>query len=610
MRRTLLCALALTLRAAAVSAQDSVSYVVRFPNAVHHEASITATFTHLPAAPLQLRMSRSSPGRYALHEFAKNVYSVTAEDGRGRALTLTRPDPYGWDAAGHDGTVRVTYTLFGDRADGTYAGIDLNHAHLNMPATFMWARGLMQRPIRVTFEPPAGSGWKVATQLRPTNAATTFTAPDLQYFMDSPTELSDFRLRDWQVMSGGKTYTIRIALHDPGTDQELDRYTDMAKKVVAEEEAVFGEFPAYDVGTYTFIACYGPWAAGDGMEHRNSTSLTSGGTLANNMMGNLSTLSHEYFHSWNMERIRARAIEPFDFERADMSGELWFGEGFTQYYTQLFLRRAGLIDDDQYIATLNGTINTVVNAPGRRFFSAVGMSRQAPFIDAAVSIDPTNQLNTFISYYTYGAAIALGLDFTLRTRFHKSVDDLMLAMWLRHGRPEKPYTLDDIRAALAQVSGDAAFAGDYFNRYMAGQEIVDYASLLAGAGVLVRKANPGHATLGPAFLQVQNGRVTFGAGTAVGTPWYDAGLERGDPLASLDGTDITSVEQLNELIAQHQPGQRVAVTWLNRGIPRTGSITFVEDPQLEVLSYERAGMPVTDAMRRMRSEWLDSKAAR
>lgn len=123
-------------------------------------------------------MSRSSPGRYALHEFAKNVYEVTATDSKGKALRITRPDPYGWDVAGHDGAVVFSYTLFGDRTDGTYAGIDSRHAHLNMPATLAYARGLEQRPAEVRFDLP--TGWRVTSQLRPEAATGTWQAPNLQ----------------------------------------------------------------------------------------------------------------------------------------------------------------------------------------------------------------------------------------------------------------------------------------------------------------------------------------------------------------------------------------------------------------------------------------------
>ena len=209
------------LIAAAVEPQPTrdtvpVVYEIAFPNAVHHEAEVRVVFANVGAGPLELRMSRSSPGRYALHEFAKNVYRVKAVDSRNRVLSVTRPNPHQWDVSGHDGTVVVTYTLFGDRADGTYAAIDLTHAHLNMPATFMWARGTESRPIRITFQPPSND-WKVATQLAPTRAPLTFTAPGLQYFMDSPTELSAHDVRTWNVASGGRTQTIRFALHHNGT---------------------------------------------------------------------------------------------------------------------------------------------------------------------------------------------------------------------------------------------------------------------------------------------------------------------------------------------------------------------------------------------------------
>ncbi|HEY2825882.1 MAG TPA: PDZ domain-containing protein [Gemmatimonadales bacterium] len=590
-----------------LQAQAPVTYHLSFPNAAHHEAEIEATFRGVPPGPLELRMSRSSPGRYALAEFAKNVYGVTAVDGHGKPLTLTRPDPYGWTARGHDGTVVVRYTLFGDRPDGTYAGIDLTHARLNMPATFLWARGLAARPIRVTFDIPAGSSWKVATQLVPTDQPATFTAPNLNWFMDSPTELSDFALRTWTVGSGGNTYTMRLAVHHTGSDADLDGFTDMAKKVVAEEEAVFGEFPHYDHGTYTFIACYVPWGAGDGMEHRNSTFISSTRSLAENSMGLLGTLAHEYFHSWNMKRIRSKAIEPFDFERADMSDELWFGEGFTNYYGPLLIHRAGLTDEAEYIGAIGRTVNAVVNDPGRRYHSAVEMSELAPFVDAAVSIDPTNFQNTFISYYTYGEAIGLGLDLTLRTKFPgKTLDGYMRGVWLANGKPEKWYTMRDLQTVLGAYTGDSAFATDFFRRYIAGRDVVDYVALLAPAGALLRKAHPGEAWLGT-LPGVGGGRGRGAGAPLVGTPAYDAGLDQGDQVNTLDGRPVTQPSDLQAVLAAHHPGDSVSVTFTQRGRERTATIKLVENPQLELVPFEAAGMTVTDEIRAFRASWLGKK---
>ena len=435
MHRTVVCAgifLATVVRAAGAQ----IIYQVSFPNVVHHEAEISISFTDLPAAPLELRMSRSSPGRYALHDFAKNVYSFRAEDGNGFPLQITRPNPYQWDVPVHEGTVRVRYTLFADRADGTYSQVDESHAHLNVPSTFMWARGMGDRQIRVTFQPPDGAEWSVATQLFPTDDPMTYTAPDLYYFMDSPIEVSDFALRQWEVSANGSTSTIRLAVHHGGTEQEVDDYAEMVKKVVEQEIAVFGEAPDFDGGTYTFMADYLPWVSGDGMEHRNSTILSSTASLQTAAGRLIGTVAHEFFHAWNVERIRPRTLEPFDFERANMSGELWFAEGFTSYYGPLILRRAGLTAVADYARSISGGLSFVINAPGRRFFSPVEMSMQAPFVDGATAVDPTNRGNTFISYYTWGSVIGLNLDLTLRLRFDLTLDGYMRAVWGRFGKTE------------------------------------------------------------------------------------------------------------------------------------------------------------------------------
>src|SRR5687768_8491409 len=142
-----LLAVLVLLAPAAARAQAPIEYRLSFPEAEHRLMDVEVRFDEVPAGTLELRMSRSSPGRYALHEFAKNVFDVRAVNSRGRELRVLRPNPHQWNVVGHDGTVTVTYTLFGDRADGTYAGIDLTHAHLNMPATFMWARRLEGRHL-------------------------------------------------------------------------------------------------------------------------------------------------------------------------------------------------------------------------------------------------------------------------------------------------------------------------------------------------------------------------------------------------------------------------------------------------------------------------------
>lgn len=605
LRLTIL-ALALTAPAAA----QEVRYEFRLPNAAHHEAEITVTWTGVAAGrPLEARMSRSSPGRYALHEFAKNVYAVRAEDSRGRPLVVTRPNPHQWDIAGHDGTVRLRYTLFADRADGTYSQVDRTHAHLNAPATWMWARGMESRPVRVTF---AGlpAGWQVATQLFPTDQPGTFTAPDFQYFMDSPVMAADLDIRSWEVTSGGRTQTIRLAIHHAGTRAEVDRYVEMIQKVVLEQAGVFGELPPFDGGVYTFLACYLPHASGDGMEHRNSTVLTSSGSLAQAALGLLGTVSHEFVHIWNVERIRPRSLEPFDFERENMSGELWLAEGFTSYLGPLTIRTAGITDDRQYARGLSGTVNAVLNAPGRQYFSAHDMSLQAPFVDAATSVDPQNRQNTFISYYTWGAGIGLALDLTLRQRFNLTLDDYMQALWSEFGRTERPYTMAEVRATLGRVTRDPAFADDFYDRFIEGQEAPDYRTLLAQAGFVVRQAAAGQAWLGDVAWRAEGDRVALQAGPLVGTPLHEAGMDRGDRLLTIDGREATSPATIAEALSARRPGDTVPITFESRGQRLSAMVTLRESPRVEVVALEEAGQAPTAEQAAFRQRWLGSRAAR
>jgi predicted metalloprotease with PDZ domain len=585
-----------------------VSYAVSFPNRAHHEAEILATFPNLPAGPVELWMSRSSPGRYAVHEFAKNVYNLRAEDGRGRPLAATPSTPYSWKVSGHNGTVRVRYTLYGDRGDGTYTQIDRSHVHLNIPAAFLWARGLDQRPIQVIFKelPP---GWRVATQLKPTTNPFVFTAPGLQFFMDSPTTLGPIDIRTWLVSNGQRVDTMRLAIDHLGTAEEVDRYVEMIKKIVAEEAGVFGELAPFDWGIYTFLADYLPWASGDGMEHRNSTSLTETQPLSSGMVDHLGTVAHEFFHSWNVERIRPKTLEPFDFTQANMSGELWLAEGFTSYYGSLSMRRAGFSTDEGLARSLGGAVNAVINSPGRKFFSAVDMSRQAPFVDAAQSIDPQNRVNTFISYYTFGEAIAAGLDLTLRSRFSgMSLDDFMRRMWVKFGKTERPYTLEDVPTTLGEVTGDPAFANDYVHRYITGREVPDYTALFATVGFLFRPVRPDAVWLGDVTFSATAKGVTVASAVLIGQPLYGAGVERGDLITMLDGHAIRSAAGIDSVLALHIAGDTLELRFESRGVLASGRAVLTHDSSMELVLMETAGATPSPEALTARRRWLASKA--
>jgi predicted metalloprotease with PDZ domain len=638
--RVILPSLAVLLVAASAVAQTPppVEYKLSFADAAHHVMQVEVTFPDVKADPLQVRMARSSPGRYAAHDFAKNVFEVKVTDGKGKALVPGRPNPHQWDVTGHGGTVRITYKIYGNHVDGTYLAVDASHAHMNIPATLMWARGLDMRPARVTLtQPPPTAGttgsWKVATQLFSTGDPLTFTAPNLQYLMDSPIEFSDHQVRTFTLVRHTQTRTtngnqgtvegsaapvrIQVAMHHTGTDAELDAFTKDVAKIAEEQQAVFGDLPVYDNGQYTFLADYLPWGGGDGMEHRNSTVIASTATLASNRMGLLGTASHEFFHSWNVERIRPKTLEPFSFEDANISGELWLAEGFTNYYGKLTMLRAGLREDTEGVGGWAGVINGVTNSPGTTFRSAVEMSQLAPFVDAAVSIDSTYWQNTFYSYYTFGEAIALGLDLTLRDRSDSKItlDDYMRAMWTTHGKPggpapglvAKPYTLADARARLAEVSGDKAFADDFFTRYIEGTERIDYARLMERAGFLVRPAASGRATLGQVRGDARGDRLRLGGPSIVGSPLYAAGLDLGDEIVAIGETKISSPADVDKALSSRKAGDEVTIVFMRNGAEKKAVARLIDDPRVEVVPFEKAGRTLTDAQKAFREAWLASK---
>ncbi|MDB5125034.1 MAG: glycyl aminopeptidase [Mucilaginibacter sp.] len=605
--------------AVAQQGQKAIFYLVSFPNAAHHEAEIKMTIPQAPSRELRVRMSRSSAGRYATHEFGKNIYNVKATDVSGNTLPLKQIEGDVYEVGEHPETVVITYTLFGNWTDGTYASIDDSHAHLNMPAAFMWVPGQEKRPLRFEFDDLDKHGWKVATQLK-SEGANIYSAPDLQYMMDSPTELSNFKETSWDVINtDGKKEKINLTIHSDDSQPVVDNFGKMVQKMVLEEKAVFGELPAYDYGEYTFLDDVYPTTSGDGMEHRNSTCIVQ---PINKVEGNevplLSTFSHEYFHSWNVKRIRPKSLEPFNFEHANMSSELWFAEGFTQYYGELLLERSGFHTMDEYTHTISGLVNAALNTPGAAKYTPVQASNHAVFADAGVSIDPNNDNNIFTSYYFYGGATALALDLRLRSEFNLTLDDYMREVWLARGKVMKPYTVPDLQSDLARLTKNPKFAADFFNRYINGIEKNNYEALLAKAGLVLRRAQPGKAWAGPLSTMPGRGKsgqartngtegLSIQSSTIMGTPIYKAGLDAGDIILKADGKEIKDAQAFNDVVGSKKPGEKIAISYRNRTGNHETTIALEENPYFEVVTNEKAGKALSKDQETFRTNWLSSK---
>lgn len=607
----------LTYVAVAQTAPKAIYYAISFPNAAHHEAEIAMTIPQAPEGALRLHMSRSSAGRYATHEFGKNVYNVKAINADGTAVTIKQVEGDIYEIAQHGPAVKVSYTLFANWTDGTYASIDPSHAHLNMPAAFLWLAGADDRPITFEFNDLDKYGWKVATQLKH-EGLNVYSAPNMQYMMDSPTELSAFKETSWDVVNiDGKKEKINLTIHSIDDQGVIDNFGKMVQKVVLEEKAVFGELPTYDFGEYTFLDDVYPTNSGDGMEHRNSTCIVDAADkVAGNEIDLLGTFSHEYFHSWNVKRIRPKSLEPFNFEHANMSNELWFAEGFTQYYGELLLVRAGFHTPEEYTRTVSGLVNSILNTPGAAKYPAVEMSRKAVYADAGVSIDPANYGNNFLSYYYYGGAIALALDLRLRSEFNLTLDDYMRAVWLAQGKVMKPYVIQDLQNVLGKLT-NPKFAAEFYTKYVYGIDKNNYETLLAKAGFVLRKAQPGKVWLGvsAAAIRGRSGQVrTTGGGglpitanSVIGTPIYNSGIDAGDIILKADGKDITDAASLSQTIADKKPGDKLIINYKNRTGNHETTVTLGENPTLEVVTTEKAGAQPTVEQAAFRKNWLSSK---
>jgi predicted metalloprotease with PDZ domain len=597
-------ALLLTLFIISKVNSQSIHYDISFPNIQHHEATIALTASGIPAGKATVRMSRSSPGRYATHEFGKNVYDVKAFDKQNKPVAISRIDGDIYEVPQQSGFVKVEYTLYANYPDGTYSGIDITSIHLNMPSAFMWIKGYDKAPITVTFNLPADNKWTIATQLKPAAKPNQFSAPGLQYFMDCPTKIGNLVWKEWSIKNpDGKNYNFKLALEAETSDSLATAFAAKVQRITQEAQAVYGETPAYDYGAYTFIASINPWVKGDGMEHRNSTmiSLPFGFNGSN---GLLEVFAHEFFHCWNVERIRPKTLEPFNFEKSNMSSELWCAEGFTQYYGDLLMTRAGFQSVEEYLPALAGLINTKENTAGAKHFSPAEMSRHAVFVDAGVAIDRTNYPNMFSSYYPYGGAIALALDLELRTKFNHTLDDYMKALWLRFGKPEIPYTIPALQEVLVQLT-NKNFASEFFSKYITGHQSFDYKPLLEKAGLLLKKGNAGKAWIG--MNAFRDGSAVINNNTIIGSPLYEAGVDIEDQITQLDNKPVQKASDIVTILAEHKPGDVIDLQYKHRNKTINAKITLSENPAYSLSTYEQEGMTVTPEMLQFRNSWLGTK---
>ena len=459
-------------------AQVKNKFSISFDNAEHHEAKITGTFTNLSEGTVSLVMGRTSTENYALHEFTRNIYDLKITDGKGKNVTITKPNLYQWDVTGHDGTIHIYYTLFADKGNAIYSQIDEIHALINNPSAFMYVPSLKERPVEISYVSRNDLNWKIATPMKSTGT-NTYQAANLADFMDSSTLLSNHTIQEYKVGSGNREQTIKMALNHNGSDIEAKELFEKIKRVIDVQKDVFGDYPSFDDNAYHFLVSLMPQMSTGGMGHRNSAVITSSKSITESTINDIvENFAHQFLHSWNKQRIRPVSLESFDYSKLNLLDELWFVDGITEYYANLSLCRAGIITKDEYISDLTQKYNQVWNSSALRHGGPIEMSRKASFLENTEDTRFLNKENTVIPYITYGEVLGLALDLSLRAENDDlNLDEFMKLFWTKYGKTEIRYTTDNIFLTLREYAG-ASFADHFFSKYIKSNNVPDFNKIL------------------------------------------------------------------------------------------------------------------------------------
>jgi predicted metalloprotease with PDZ domain len=492
MVRTLVAALLLASPAAAQ--RYRIEYSIAMPDPASHQYSITMFISGLTGMPVELQMPVWSPGRYARMDFAKNVQEFAATTSDGRTLRWTKTNGSRWRVTpGAARSMRVTYRVFANAPmSGTFSVLDTLHANWNGPSLFMYVDGHKPDPVSLSVSAP--EGWTIINGDVTRPGQRVFNFPNYDVMVDTPTEVAPAGslLLDSFIVDNRHYRVMVHHLGDPPPGTR-ERFVRDVESIVRYQNSVFGAPP---LEQYTFLFNIG-FPGGDGMEHLYSTQIQNPNVWTDTakLLPGITTASHEYFHVWNVKRVRPAALGPFDYTREQYQPSLWVAEGWTQYYGFATLRRAGIEDDDGFYRRMADLIQANLTAPGRKEVSARMASFHAPFWDGAPQGQPTNARNTFFSYYTKGAGVAAYLDLFIRNRtnntrsLNEAFNNLKTATWnapnASYYLQGRGYTEEDVERAVSAAAGTSL--REWFERHVAGTEDMNYDEALGWAGLrLVR----------------------------------------------------------------------------------------------------------------------------
>jgi len=563
----------LLLTAAAVPAQPNspmssdIAFTVAMSKPYTHllEVEIRVKIPANLQAPNEsdLLMPVWTPGSYLVREFARHVQDFAA-DSDGRALDWTKVDKNTWRVKTNGARQwRATYRVYANELTVRTSELNSDHALWNNAALLIYPAGHLNAPSTLRVVPQ--SGWKIATGLPEAKGQpNTFRAENFDILYDSPVEVSNFRQLDFQV----RGVPHRIVIDGEGNYDSV-RLRNEVLRIVEAETAMFGGIPYHD---YTFILHLRS-NTGGGLEHLNSTALgfrRFGFANEDGYRRFDALVAHEFFHLWNVKRIRPDALGPFDYTKENYTRLLWVAEGITEYYGQLMVRRAGLISDQVYLDHLAKQIQDFQETPGRQVMSA----EEASFDSWIKFYRPDeNSVNSQISYYDKGELLGLMLDLIIRVRTNntKSLDDVMRYLFREFFQKGHNYTPTDFQKACELMAG--ASLDNFFSDYVRGRKDLAMALnlMLAGAGLQVEQAGIGigfdddgdrrvslKGFLGADLEDKPDGSFIVIKSVRAGSPAYEQGLNAKDKIIALDGARVDK-DTFEALIAAKRPGDTVRI---------------------------------------------------
>lgn len=561
--------LVIALAAVADAGQASLAYTVSTPDPASHLFHVQLRCDGIGGDAVEFRMPVWTPGYYGVFDFAGNVRNFAAKDGEGRDVAAEKTGPNAWTVrkGGAQGVV-VTYQVLATNPFVANAFLDETRGYITPGALFMYVPGHLRTPVTVAID--LNARWHdVATGLEPTpgGAPHTYAAADFDVLYDSPILIGNLESLPTFEIKGVPHRFVGYALGDFDRRQ----FVEDLRSVIEAGTEIIGDIPYRQ---YTFIGI-GPGRGG--IEHTNSAAVAFSGAGSDRAGRNrtLAFLAHEYFHHYNVKRIRPVALGPFDYDRPNLTNMLWVSEGFTVYYEYAMLARSGRMTREELLEALSRTIAASENNPGRHFQTLEASSRdswtQGPFGRSGQGVSRT------ISYYDKGAVLGLLLDLRIRhdTNNRKSLDTVMRELYQRYYRQlGRGWTDEEFRRVCEETAG--APLGDLFE-YASTTRDIDYAKHLAVAGLQVAEPHPlREADLG-ALVEDLNGALSV-AFVESGSAAAKAGVAAGDIIASIDGARLDAAG-LKAAMAAKAPGDRVRIVTRRGGEER--SVDVLLDARLE-----------------------------